>query len=841
VLKGVPRPVPAWRLVRLLPVEARHAPHPDQPLVGRNGELRQLSRSLDECVRERRFHLAVLHGEPGVGKSRVASEFAARAADDGVLVGVGRCRPYGDGTPLHAFGAGMRQVVEGARGCGLLGPGSGVDFTEALGYLESGLLRDGSPGELPGQLDWAAAEVLRAIGRSRPVLLVLDELQAARPALVRLLAQVARSVNGAAVLVVGAGRSDALDEPPPWSAGLPAGSFLPLGPLGPEDARILVAGMSEVTPHQSGLIEQIVERGDGNPFFLEQLAALAGRGVEQMPPTVRSVIAARLDLLQPIEYDVLLRATVPGTRFSVSELSVLLVADPAVANPASHALDALAGRRLIIAEDVAAGAREEEEAGAYRFCGVLTREVAYNTLPKRARLRYHEALASWHSWQTHSQDLAGLHLERAYRLSAELYPADPSVRHLRITAARVLAAAGGSALRRSDLHWAGDLLAQALDLHDDDSPERLVVGVQLAEARLLLGTDPHAQQTLRSLAEQASAAGDQLTAAHAFLLLAALELPGPSAADDALATIPLFETAGDQLGLTRAWLRVAQVRQLAGRYEEAEGLLRKALRHAGESGAEFELATVMGGLGTSLWRGPVRADIGIDQCNRLVGQYGAGRRTVRAAVSCPHAVLLAYRGDHDEARALVRGASRIISELGHAYGAAATAIFAAAVEGLAGCWDAAEELLRGAAEASGSRGDTLAHAAATAGLARALLEQGRDDAAQDVAAATTLTGDPFLDADTFGVQARVLAGRGHGSEAWQVIERARDAARATDSTAAMATAELDRAHVLRAAGDHAAAVPAATTAGRLFQSKGHLVGVGWTVPLGAPHLEGDVP
>jgi class 3 adenylate cyclase/tetratricopeptide (TPR) repeat protein len=830
-LKGKADPVPAWRLAELRPPEASHLAALDLPFVGRAGELGQLLRSWDETVRSARGRLVTLHGEPGVGKTRLAAEFAARVAGQGALIGAGRCHPYGEGTPLHALGEALRQVVAAARDRGALDPGPGVsaDVGEALGYLESGLLRDGSPGDQPHQLAWAMTLVLATIGNGYPVLLIVDDLHAARPALLGTLRQLAGRITGAPVLVLVLGRSELIEEPDSW----PADGLLPLGPLSADEARLFLATLTEVAAHQAGLTDRIVERAGGNPFFLEQLAAIphqldaAQPGNDALPPTVRSVIAARLDRLDPTEQDVLLRAAVPGNRFSVPELGALLDAEPAVGDPPEQALGTLTERRLI---------QPERVTDAYRFSGVLIRDVAYNTLSKRARLRYHEVLAAWYQRRTQSPDLVGLHLERAYRLAADLHPADPRVRRLRIDAAQTLASAGARALRGSDLPWAADLLTQALDLHDESSPERTAVGVQLAEAQLLLGTDPDAQQTLRTLAGQAAADGDQRTAAHARLLLAALELPGPTAVEDALATVPVFEAADDHLGLARAWLRVGQLRQLGGHYSEAEELLRRALRHAVATDTQLELATVVGGLATSLWRGPTPVEAAQAGCRALLAEHSDGHRAERATVNCPHAVLLAYRGDDDEARALVQASLQIITELGHAYGAVTMMIFAATLEGLAGRWDAAENLLHDAAEASLARGDTLSYAAAAAGLTRAYLEQGKDGAVLDAAGVIAVTGDPFVDAEIYGVKGRALAARGDQAAALNTADLALATATLTDSTACLATAELDRAHVLRALGDDAAAAGAAVAARRLYRDKGHAVGVGWTASFaeGAP-------
>jgi predicted ATPase len=436
--------------------------------------------------------------------------------------------------------------------------------------------------------------------------------------LFEVLGRVAGGIADAAVLIIGLGRPELLE-----SVSRPDMGLLSLGPLPYADAVRLVAGLTDTVAHQAGLAEQIAERAGGNPFFVEQLVAITDQGNDEaLPPTVRSVVAARLDLLDPVAQDALLRAAVPGPRFSGPELGALLDAEPVLADPPERLLATLARRRLIVAE---------QADGGYRFAAALIRDVAYHTLPKRARMQYHEVLAHWHRARLSGPALIGEHLEQACRLSVELSPADTQF-GLRAEAAATLTEAGLLALRQGDLHWATDLLDRALSLHDAE-PGRLATSVHLAETRVLLGTDPDVWPTLRQLADRAAQIGEAGTAAHARLLLAASELPGPDAADDALASVPVFTAAGDQLGLARAWLRAGQVRQLSGQYEQAENLLERALPHALAIDSQLEIATITGGLATSLWRGPVPAAAALNGCRALLVAHADGRRAVRAAVN----------------------------------------------------------------------------------------------------------------------------------------------------------------------------------------------------------------
>ena len=193
-LKGVAAPVPAWRLIALRQPPAGPFLDHDEPFVGRSAELAWLNGSLDKVRRSLCCQVVIVHGEAGIGKSRLAAQFAA-ASGQSVVVGVGRSQPYGEGSTLHVLAEALRQLVAAARRDGLLTDGGDPDLRDALAWL-----RDGAPGELPDQLAWAATLVLRAIGQVRPAVLILDDLQAARPVLFEVLGRVADGIADAAVL-----------------------------------------------------------------------------------------------------------------------------------------------------------------------------------------------------------------------------------------------------------------------------------------------------------------------------------------------------------------------------------------------------------------------------------------------------------------------------------------------------------------------------------------------------------------------------------------------------------------------------------------------------------------
>jgi hypothetical protein len=116
-------------------------------------------------------------------------------------------------------------------------------------------------------------------------------------------------------------------------------------------------------------------------------------------------------------------------------------------------------------------------------------------------------------------------------------------------------------------------------------------------------------------------------------------------------------------------------------------------------------------------------------------------------------------------------------------------------------------------------------AAAVCGLARARLEQGRADEAGELLGTVSVTGDPFTDAEAFGVSARVFAARGDADQAIRLAQRSCDIAAKTDAPACRATAALDRALALRELGMADDAAASAREAAQLFHAKGHLVGM----------------
>ncbi len=836
-LKGIADQVLAHRLVEIRSGSQALSRRMDAPLVGRLTELRALRHILNRSIQDRSCVLIRLFGDPGVGKTRLAAEYERLVRERDGVVATGRCRAYGEGPSLLPLADALRSVValidDGVRA---LAP----DIARAVAALRAGILRDGAPGADATEVAWAASRLIEWLGRDRPVLLVFDDLHWADPMLLDMIRKMAGQVQQASVLILCVARTDFVAQVPAWGDELPGVTTQLLRPLSAAETRTLVGMLSELSAHDLATSEKIVERAEGNPLFAEQLVAILEDGADPgtLPPTISQLIAARLDLLDASQRAVLCAASIVGRDFTLGALGVV---SPALGGPAPGRelelmLFALIRRRLIQRASAVIDSNF-----TCRFTSSAMREVAYESVPKKVRAGLHERLADWlesagEGSAILGEELIGTQLEQAYRTLSDLGPLDSRAQEIGGRAAEQLTGVGVKALRRSDMRRATGLLERANSLYPSDAPTRAVCMEGLAEARIAVGEVGAGLQMMKQSSQVAHRLGDAAVVAHARLQLAYLEQPGAQFTTSltvAKEVLPVFESSHDELGLARGWLRIGQVLQSQGRFGAAVDTLNRALGHASSAGAELERASVLGALALSLWQGPEPVPLAIGECRRLLSEHATAGLTVRAALSCPLAVLLATVGEPESARELIASAQQIINEVGHAYAAATVPIFAAAIESLAGEWTRAIGLLEDAEQRCSALGDSQLRATAQAERARALLELGEfDDAAglaREISAGMTLM--PVHTAGLRGITARALAMRGQHATARQTCDEALSAANRTDSLDCQATALLDTAHVHAAAGRYRAARAAAERARQIFGRKEHVVGQGWAAGL----------
>ena len=412
-LRGKERPIMAYALSGER-AEDRVRVDVSAPLVGRWMELSRLDLAF-QSARLGRSEVVVITGEPGIGKSRLVSEFIGLAAP-------GEDRSRGDSPRIMrwTFSRVNQRPYAGFIEPILVELGIEPTAADALDRLEAtvreifatpqpstqmlgqflhlpgaGEVVEGSE-ERQRSMFIAVFDVLSYLARSRPILYVLEDLHYADPASMDLLSFVAARATGVPLLFLLAERvGPGMPEVRPSRANF---TQLVLQPLSDDEAARIV---ETTVPVPEDLRDRIVARAGGNPFFIEEsVRSLIESGVVErdeagswrlarvpagleVPATLHAVIATRIDRLPPLAKEAIQLASVVGVRFGDRVLRA------AGGDRVADAVDQLVAADLVV--DAAPGERRE---GRYRFKHAVTQEVAYNTLLVRRRTELHRTVAA---------------------------------------------------------------------------------------------------------------------------------------------------------------------------------------------------------------------------------------------------------------------------------------------------------------------------------------------------------------------------------------------------------------------------------------------------------------
>jgi class 3 adenylate cyclase len=372
------------------------------PLVGRRHELDVLRGTWERVASERRPHLVTVIGPAGVGKTRLAAEFAEMVRDRGGRTVRGRTLPYRESTAYSALAFQLKQL------CGifetdsvdaaskklddavstLLPPAEAQEVTKHLGII-LGLDPAGTIADRES-LFFSIRSFIEAVAADQPTMLVFEDIHWGDVALLDLVELLGARLRDLPVLVLALARPELFDLRPGWGGGLLAHTALPLRALDVADAtglathRLADGGATESLDRAADL----AAIADGNPLFIEQLAAAlaeSGDPSAPLPTTVREIIAARLDALPSHERAVVLDAAVAGRVFWRGALE-RMAADP---ETLGEALRELERRELISRQTISAFEGHQQ----YSFNHVLLRDVAYELLPRAARRERHREAA----------------------------------------------------------------------------------------------------------------------------------------------------------------------------------------------------------------------------------------------------------------------------------------------------------------------------------------------------------------------------------------------------------------------------------------------------------------
>jgi tetratricopeptide (TPR) repeat protein len=295
--------------------------------------------------------------------------------------------------------------------------------------------------------------------------------------------------------------------------------------------------------------------------------------------------------------------------------------------------------------------------------------------------------------------------------------------------------------------------------------------------------------------------------------------------------IPELEALGDDGGVAKAWHLLSEPPVNACRWGERAAALEHALEHAGRAGDAREAAFVKASLIHAIQLGPTPVDAAVDRANLFLRE-SEGDRLLTASILSSLAVLLAMRGEFEEARRRWAWAQSLWDELGMAHRRAVRAIDASAIELLAGDVDAAERELRTGYRMLEEIGEVHVRPTVAAYLAAALAQEGRSAEAEELA--QFAESHAWEDDIVTQVMWRVARARSWAAaepaEAERLARRAVELAAPTDFLELQATALLALARVLREAGSPEAASVAAE-ARAVYERKGNVVGVRWAAQL----------
>jgi class 3 adenylate cyclase/tetratricopeptide (TPR) repeat protein len=438
-IRGIAAPVEIFKLRGL-----QHAPSSGvfrsgrrlSPLTGRTDQFSALARELENTI-EGDGRVVGVVGEAGIGKSRLCFEFAESCRQKGIRVFEARVLAHGRATPLQPvlelmrdyFGLRAKEAADVSRRR-VLDRLAALSVSEQLSFVLLEFLGLAEPQRAASKLDPKTRKTLlldfvRTLPRSGPrdvtTVVIVEDLHWIDAASEEFMEAMADAVVGTTTLLV-------VNFRPGFTAPLVQRSHyrqINMPPLPPAQAAILLQEHFGNDSSLALLSRNIIERAQGNPFFLEELInTLVERGDFEgergayrlkggidaipLPTTVQAVVAARIDRMEENPKKVLEIASVVGREISISILDFVTGLTPTELSEATQHL-----RQAELLYDVPPF---EQRLLAFRH--PLIQEVAYRSLLHESRRELHSKVAQAieNLFKDHAEERASLlayHLERA--------------------------------------------------------------------------------------------------------------------------------------------------------------------------------------------------------------------------------------------------------------------------------------------------------------------------------------------------------------------------------------------------------------------------------------------
>ena len=392
-LKGMSAPMTLYRVVRASGGGRRGGARALTPLVGREEELDLLTRRW-ERARKGEGQLALIVGEPGLGKSRLMEEFHGRLGETPHTWVEWSSSQLLQNTPLHPiaewgrqrFGADLpaeQRLADLENTLGLIGLDP-TEYAPLLAPLVDVLLPEDraaklAPEELRRRQLAAMTAWILAAARTQAVVLAFEDLHWADPTSLDLMRALAERGAQAPLLIIATARPEFR---PPWSV-RSHHSVISLSPLDSVQIAKMVRELSARHALPRDIVEGVSERTGGVPLFVEEVTRLLLErgeqgGAQAIPPTLQQSLAARLDRLGSARETAQIGAVL-GRGFSYALLQSVAGLDEGALQ---SALERLAEADILFVEGDGAQA-------TYRFKHALIQDAAYDSLLKSRRQALH--------------------------------------------------------------------------------------------------------------------------------------------------------------------------------------------------------------------------------------------------------------------------------------------------------------------------------------------------------------------------------------------------------------------------------------------------------------------
>ena len=657
-------------------------------MVGRTDELAILRHAFQEATAGQGVRAVTVLGAPGMGKSRLLYEFTQWVELEPREVWLFRTRatremaqrPYSLLRMLLAVRFDVQAPDGPAEVCAKLERGvadlMATGEPEAVGEtvrflseLMGAAAQEPSRGpstrsegrQFRERVTRTMGSLLRHACNRHPVLMELADLHwADEPSLDVLNDLLARNAD-LPLLLVALARPELLERRPAWDEAWPGRQRIDLAPLTRQECGALVDEiLQKVEEVPSELRKLVVDRAEGNPYYVEELlkvlleeeVVLKGeqrwridlsrlRGLD-VPATLTGLMQVRLDMLQPDERIVLQRASVVGRHFWEGAVQALEEADGITAD-AITALRAVASKGLIHERETSVfeGTRE------FLFASNMFRDVVAGSIPSRQKRGYHAGVARW------LETAAGARFAEFASVAAEHF----DLAGVPGEASRCYALAGDQAVHVSAYGDAAGFWKRALELSPegpDGAPQRARLELRLGEALWHLGG--HAEARLHfegALAGSVTEANRPLQARALFgLAQVALSLGEVESAQRRFEQSLEAAEVEDRASQGQALLGLGEVAWRRGDYGDALGHLEASLMLAREAGDQAQELAVLSRLGSlSHSSGDFQeARRRLEECRAVSIELGSRDRLAEALNGLGE--VLRHQGDVDGAAAL---------------------------------------------------------------------------------------------------------------------------------------------------------------------------------------------